>query len=214
MAKPKILEIISEMRAQGMTDKEITANLKQLGLNDDQITEIMTIANQDTYSKIRGELARDFKKMLLNNKDVVVSIIKNNSEELMKAMKKDALSEFDNKLGELAKVVNDKTQEVNAIGTQIRKENLELKNEVTAVRGDVDLLLTGPTKVRLILSSFFMLVGVIIVLYSIIAVTPSVLALNFPDAMSGAILMATGGMYVIFGIISMMVGIHLYGKPS
>ncbi len=213
MAKPKLLEIIAEMRSQGMTDEQIVENLRQLGLGDDQINQIMEVANRDVYSRLKGEVVQIVNNQIEKSpamKKVVREEIKKNLDFIKSEVSKD----IDAKMGDLARAVNEKTKKVDALGEAIRKENLGLGKEVDAMRADIDLLLAGPTKFRLILSAFFMLVGVIIVLYSIVAVTPSVIAMNFPDAMSGAILMVTGGMYVIFGIISMMVGLHLYGKPS
>ncbi len=214
MAKPKILEIISEMREQGMSDEEIIANLKQLGLTDDQIKKIMRIADQDIYSKFKREMVIFLKGQLKKNKDLIAEIVDEVLGNKMEQVKREVMLYTDDKLGEMAKIVNTKTKDIEALGKSIREENVALSKQVRAMRADVDLLLAGPTKARLALSAFFMVVGVIIVLYSIVAVTPNVLALNFSEPMDGAILLATGGMYVIFGIISMMVGLHLYGRPS
>ncbi len=214
MAKPKILEIISEMREQGMSDEEIIANLKQLGLTDDQIKKIMRIADQDVYSKFKREMVIFLKGQLRKNKDLIAEIVDEVLGNRMEQIKREVMQYTEDRLGEMAKIVNTKTKDIEALGKSIREENVALGKQVRAMRADVDLLLAGPTKARLALSAFFMVVGVIIVLYSIVAVTPNVLALNFSEPMDGAILLATGGMYVIFGIISMMVGLHLYGRPS
>ncbi len=214
MAKPKILEIISEMREQGMSDEEIIANLRQLGLTDDQIKKIMRIADQDVYSKFKREMVIFLKGQLKKNKNLIAEIVDEVLGNKTEQIKREVMQYTDDRLGEMAKVINTKTKDIEALGKSIREENVALSKQVRAMRADVDLLLAGPTKARLALSAFFMVVGVIIVLYSIVAVTPNVLALNFSEPMDGAILLATGGMYVIFGIISMMVGLHLYGRPS
>ncbi len=214
MAKPKILEIISEMRAQGMSDEEIVDNLRQLGLSDEQIQKIMEIADKDVESKMKREIALMIKEQLKNSKNLLMPVVDEILSLKLDQIKKEISKETDEKLGELAKIVNKKTSEVEALGSAIREENLTMKKQVQAIRADVDLLLAGPTKARLMLAAFFMVLGVIIVLYSIIAVTPNVLALNFATPMDGAILLVTGGMYTIFGIIAMMVGLHIYGKPA
>ncbi len=214
MAKPKILEIISEMRAQGMSDEEIVDNLRQLGLTDEQIAKIMEIADRDVYSQIKRDIALMIKEQLKASKNILAPVVDDILARRLDEIKKEISKETDDKLGELAKVVNKKTNGVEALGSAIREENLAMKKELQAMRADVDLLLAGPTKARLILATFFMVVGILIVLYSIVAVTPNVLALNFSSPMDGAILMVTGGMYTIFGIIALMVGLHMYGKPS
>ncbi len=214
MARPKILEIVSEMRAQGMSDDEIIANLRQLGLSDDQIKQIIQLADKDIYAKLKGEMVRLVQDQLQKSSGIIRKLVREELKNNLDLIKSEVSKDTDAKMGELAKVVNEKTKQVEALGEAIRKENLALSKEVKAMRADVDLLLAGPTKLRLLLSAFFMLVGVMIVLYAIITVTPSVIAMNFPDATSGAILLGTAGMYVIFGIISMMVGLHLYGRPS
>ncbi|GEM_PF-5285624 len=214
MAKPKLLEIISEMREEGMSDEEIIANLKQLGLTDAQIKEIMKIADQDVYSKFKREMADFVRKQIGKNKDMINKITEAQISKRLDKIKSDLMKEFEAESGKLATVVNKKTDEVEALGKRIREENLALQKEVKAVRADVDLLLAGPTKMRLMLSAFFMLVGVLVVIYSIVAVTPSVLSLNFSSPVDGAILLASGAMYVIFGIIALLVGLHLYGRPT
>ncbi len=214
MAKPKILEIISEMRAQGMSDEEIVSNLRQLGLSDEQIQKIMEIADKDVESKMKRDIALMIREQLKNGKQLLSPVVDDILSSKLESIKKEISKETDEKLGEMAKVVNKKTNEVEALGSAVREENLSMKKQIQAIRADVDLLLAGPTKARLMLAAFFMIIGVIIVLYSIIAVTPNVLALNFTTPMDGAILMVTGGMYTLFGIIALMVGLHIYGKPS
>ncbi len=214
MAKPKLLEIIAEMREEGMNDKAIATNLKQLGLTDKQVAEIMKIADQDVYSKFKGEMATFVKKQIENSKTVIENLVKDKINKELTKIKAELMKDVENESGKLAKVVNEKTDEVEALGRRVREENLALEKEVKAVRADVDLLLAGPTKMRLILSAFFMLAGILVVIYSIIAVTPSILSLNFSSPVEGAILFGTGAMYIIFGIIALLVGLHLYGRPA
>jgi hypothetical protein len=212
--KPKILQVVLDMRSEGFSDSQIIDNLRQLGLSDDQIKSIMDLADKDVYSKFKREMGEFVTKKLAGSQEVITGMVDEAVARRLESIKKDVTGETERIVGDFAKTVNEKTSDMALAMKKVREENLRLAEETKLNRTDIDLLLAGPSRLRLIVSMFFLSLGVIIIAYTIFFVTPRVIALDFTELSQGVISMIMGGIFVIFAIVCLTVGVYFSGKPG
>ncbi|MCD6522337.1 MAG: hypothetical protein J7K68_01190 [Candidatus Diapherotrites archaeon] len=214
MPQPKILKIVLDMRADGLSDKEIIENLRQLGLTDEQIKKIMELADQDVYSKFKREMSKFVEDKIAKSTDLINKMVDQAIEKRLDTIKKEITSDTERMIGQFAKAVNEKSNDMALAVKKIREENLKLTEETKLMRADIDLLLAGPSKMRLMLSLIFLGLGIIVLAYSIFFVTPQVISLDFAKLTDGVILMVTGAMYIIASIVFVTVGVYFSGRPG
>jgi len=212
--QPKLLKIVSDMRAEGLSDKEIIDNLRQIGLKDDQIKQVMQVASKDIYSQFKREMHDFVGKRIGQSKDLIGKMVGESVEQKLTSLKDDLKNVTEAKVGEFAKVVNEKTDDMTLAVKRVREENLKIMEQSKLNRTDIDVLLAGPSKVRLIISIIFLVLSVLTLGYAIFFVTPQVVALDFSEAMDGVILLVTGAVYVLAAIAFATVGIYFSGKPG
>ena len=167
MPQPKILKIVLDMRADGLSDKEIIENLRQLGLTDEQIKKIMELADQDVYSKFKREMSKFVEDKIAKSTDLINKMVDQAIEKRLDTIKKEITSDTERMIGQFAKAVNEKSNDMALAVKKIREENLKLTEETKLMRADIDLLLAGPSKMRLMLSLIFLGLGIIVLAYSI-----------------------------------------------
>lgn len=212
--KPKILQIVSDMRAEGFSDDKIIENLRQLGLTDDQVKKIMEVAGKDIYSQFKREMNDFVIERIKKSGDIINELVDTSLEKKMDSVKKDALSESEKSFGEFAKTVNEKTSDMSLAVKKLREENLKLAEDEKLDRTDIDLLMGGPTKFRLAASIFFLAFGVIVVIYVLLSIAPQVISFDFSDISKGVILLLQGLGLIVFAIISLAVGVYFSGRPG
>ena len=212
--KPKILQIVTDMRAEGFSDDKIIENLRQLGLTDDQIKTIMDVADKDVYSKFKREMNEFVTERIQKSQDLIGDMVAAALSSRMGDVKKEMLSESEKSFGEFAKTVNEKTADMALAVKKVREENLQLAETVKLNRMDIDSLLGGPSQFRLAAAAFFLFFGVAIVLYVIISIAPQVISLDFTDINKGVILLLQGLGLIVFSIISLAVGVYFTGRPG
>lgn len=212
--KPKILQIVADMRAEGFSDDKIIENLRQLGLSDDQIKKIMQVADKDVYSKFKREMNTFIIDRIQKSQDLIGDMVDKSIDKKMGSIKKDMLSESQKSFGEFAKTVNEKTADMSLAVKKVREENLKLAEGQKLNRMDLDTVIGGPTQWRLVASAIFLFLGVAIVLYVIISIAPQVISLDFTDVNRGVILLLQGLGLIVFAIISLAVGVYFTGRPG
>ena len=212
--KPKILQIVADMRAEGFTDDKIIDNLRQLGITDDQIKKIMQVADKDVYSKFKREMNQFIIDRIQKSEGLIGDMVDKQLEKNMGSIKKEMLSESEKSFGEFAKTVNEKTSDMALAVKKTREENLNLVEGQKLNRTDIDLLLGGPTKFRLAASIAFLSFGVLVILFVLISIAPQVISFDFSDLNKGVILLLQGLGLIVFSIISLAVGVYFSGRPG
>lgn len=212
--KPKILQIVADMRAEGLTDEKIIDNLRQLGLQDDQIKKIMEVADKDVYSKFKREMNEFITDRIKKSQDLINELVAAAVQQQMTIIKKEMLSDTEKSFGEFAKTVNQKTSDMALAVKKVREENLQIIEAQKLNRMDIDALMGGPTQFRMAAAAFFLFFGVAVVLYVMISIAPQVISLNFTDIHHGVILLLQGLGLIVFAIISLAVGVYFTGKPG
>ncbi|MCK4327564.1 MAG: hypothetical protein KAW41_03740 [Candidatus Diapherotrites archaeon] len=212
--KPKILQIVADMRAEGFSDDKIVDNLRQLGLTDDQVKRIMQVADKDVYSKFKREMNTFIAERIQKSQDIIDSMVAKALEKKMESVKKDMLAGSETRFGEFAKTVNEKSTDMTLAVKKMREENLRLAEAQKLNRLDIDSLLGGPSQWRLIASMFFLFFGIAVILYVLISIAPQVISLDFTDLNQGVILLLQSLGLITFAIISVAVGIYFTGRPG
>lgn len=213
-AKPKILQVVSDMRAEGMSDEQIVTNLRQLGLTEDQVKQIMGVADQDIYSKFKREMVFFVDDRIKKGQGAIDEMVGKSVEGKLEVIKAAVTSDTENVVGEFAKTVNQKVSDMGLAVKKVREENLKIIEQQRTNRVDIDTLLFGPTRARLAISVVFLAIGVLLLLYTVAMVFPPVITLDFSDIKTGVVLMATGGIHAAAAIVCLLVGIYFSGKPG
>ncbi len=212
--KPKILQIVSDMRAEGFSDEKIIGNLQQLGLTDDQIKRIMEVADRDVYSKFKREMNSFVIERIQKSQGLINEMVDKSVDKKMDSIKKEMLSESQKAFGEFAKRVNEKTADMALAVKKVREENLKLAEGQKLNRMDLDTVIGGPTQWRLIASAIFLFLGVAVVLYVLLSIAPQVISLDFSDVNKGVIILLQGLGLIVFSIVSLAVGVYFTGRPG
>ncbi|MBN3036890.1 MAG: hypothetical protein JW834_00415 [Candidatus Diapherotrites archaeon] len=212
--KPKILQIVTDMRVEGMSDDDIVKNLKQLGLSDDQIKKIMKVADQDIYSKFKREMAQFIEERIKKSAGIIESLVDPAVDKRLEKIKKEVMEDAQQVTGDFAKTVNEKTNDMAIAVKKVREENKKLLEDQKLARQDIDLLLGGPSKFRMGMSIAFLAAGVLVLAYTIFSVTPQVIALDFTNPTDGVVLLVTGAVYILVSIVLLTIGVYFTGKPG
>jgi len=212
--KPKILQIVADMRAEGFSDEKIIDNLQQLGLSNDQIKRIMEIADKDVYSRFKREMNDFVISRIQKSQDIIGGMVNKALDRKMKTIKKEMLSDSQRSFGEFAKTVNEKTADMALAVKKVREENLKLAEGQKLNRVDLDTVIGGPTQWRLVASAIFLFFGVAVTLYVILSLAPQVISLDFTDINKGVILLLQGLGLIMFSIVSLAVGVYFTGRPG
>lgn len=212
--KPKLLRIVTDMRSKGLSDDEIESNLSQMGLSDEEVEEVMEIAEKDVYAKFKGEMSQFIQKRIKDNRDMIDSMVEDKLEEEMEEVEDQVYSRAEKKMGGFAKKMNEKIDNLSLSTKKVREENVELRKKVELLRTDVNNLLSGPSKLRLILAVVFFIFGLFLAGHAVFNVTPQVMALDFGSMTEGVILMVTGAMYLLTSVVFVTVGVYFTGEPG
>ncbi len=212
--KPKILQIVADMRADGFSDDKIVDNLQQLGLQDDQIKKIMEVADKDVYSKFKREMNTFVVDKIKKSTDLINEMVATSLSNQVGGLKKELLTDSEKSFGDFAKTVNQKTSDMALAVKKVREENLKIAEAQKLNRLDLDSLMGGPSQFRLAASAFFLFFGVAVILYVIISIAPQVISLDFTDINKGVILLLQGLGLIVFSIISLTVGVYFTGRPG
>ncbi len=213
-AKPKILQVVADMRAEGMSDDQIIGNLRQLGLTDDQVKQIMKVADQDIYSKFKREMANFVQEKIKKSQQLINDMVDKSIESKLDVIKGSVTADTENTVGEFAKTVNQKVADMGLAVKKVREENLRIIEQQKLNRVDIDTLLSGPTKIRLAISMVFLGFGALLLLYTVFMVFPPVITLDFSDIKTGVVLLATGGIHAAAALFCMVIGVYFSGKPG
>ncbi|MCD6414428.1 MAG: hypothetical protein J7L23_02250 [Candidatus Diapherotrites archaeon] len=213
--KPKILEAVSEMIAQGLSDEEIIENLRSVGLSDDQIKKIMEAANKDVYARFKRDMGKFLEERLKKNAPMIEKIVDDYLERKRDDIKKDLSRESQEIVGELAKEVNEKTRDMELTVKKIREENLQMRKSQQLNRSDIDLLLKGPFKLRMAISVTSLLIAIIVVGFDIFYMLPGVSSRLAASDLTGAAVEAIIATALIgFSISALAVCVYFSGRPG
>lgn len=213
--RPKILEAVSEMIAQGLSDDEIIANLRAVGLTDDQIKKIMEAANKDVYARFKRDMGKFLEERLKQNMPLIQRMVDEYLEKKKEEIKNELARESQEIAGELAKEINEKTRDMELTVKKIREENLQMKKLQQLNRSDIDLLLRGPFKIRMAISIFSLLVAVAVIgfdVFYMLPVIPEMLVAQ--DLTSAAIQAIVATALVGFATAALAVCVYFSGRPG
>lgn len=127
--KPKLLRIVTDMRSKGLSDNEIRNNLSQMSLSDDEVDEVMEIAEKDVYAKFKGEMSQFIQKRIKDNRDMIDSMVEDKLEEEMGDIEDQVYSRAETKMGEFARKMNEKIDNLSLSTKKIREENVKLRKK-------------------------------------------------------------------------------------
>lgn len=218
--KPKILQAVSEMMAQGLSDQQIIDNLRAVGLSDDQIKKVMQVAGRDVYSRFKREMASFVDTRIKSNDELIGQMVDRSLAGKKDELRGELSDEVQEVIGDLAKEVNSKARDMDMTVKKIREENLEMRKLQQVNRADLDLLLAGPFKYRLAISVIFLAFGSLIFLFDIFFFflnSPSIIdhltagASGVKPAAIQAILFTA---VAAFSIASLAVGVYFSGRPG
>lgn len=213
--RPKILEAVSEMIAQGLSDEEVIANLRAVGLTDDQIKKIMEAANKDVYARFKRDMGKFLEERLKQNMPLIQKMVDEYMEKKKEEIKNELARESQEIAGELAKEINEKTRDMELTVKKIREENLQMKKLQQLNRSDIDLLLRGPFKIRIIISIFSLLVAVAVVGFDIFYILPVIPEMLLAQDFTGAAIEAIIATALIgFATAALAVCVYFSGRPG
>ncbi|MCD4739902.1 hypothetical protein K8R43_01770 [archaeon] len=213
--KPRILQAVSEMMAQGLSDDEIVQNLRAVGLSNDQIRKVMEVAKKDSYTVFKRDMAQFFDQRIKSNTNVIDRMVEESLARKKQDNRNDLSDEVQDLVGDFAKEVNEKSHDMELTVKKLREENMKMRKTEQINRADIDILLSGSSRYRMMISVSFLITGVLIFLFDIFAILPDVKVYfdnGYPQqAALQAILVFS---FIAFAIAALAVGVYFSGRPG
>jgi hypothetical protein len=163
-----IIEVIQKMVQEGSSREKILQTLHDLGVNEEQSKRLLLIAEADTFTLLKREIASLVKSGFVEQKTGFVDLIKKDferaeQEEKLKVteiataslrdVKEDIVSESRNFEGRINKVIGDSQKTVSLVKVALDS----LNNRLSQMELDVEQMKVHKFRKRTIIFSYLML---------------------------------------------------------
>jgi hypothetical protein len=163
-----IIEVIQKMVQEGSSREKILQTLHDLGVNEEQSKRLLLIAEADTFTLLKREIASLVKSEFVEQKTGFVDLIKKDferaeQEEKLKVteiataslrdVKEDIVSESRNFEGRINKVIGDSQKTVSLVKVALDS----LNNRLSQMELDVEQMKVHKFRKRTIIFSYLML---------------------------------------------------------
>jgi predicted XRE-type DNA-binding protein len=165
---PSVINIIQEMLQKGESEEKIFSTLKEIGVNETQIKNLLLIAQADTYSLLKSEIAT-FTKDKINDefpkykKELYDEITKYNAKELTDVRSEIAL-DLKNKQDNFEQKQVEKLEKVTQFVESTKELQGQQKDDILRLDEKLEETKLGSTKSIRLLRIIGFIVGLLLIL--------------------------------------------------
>lgn len=160
---PSVINIIQEMLQRGESEEKVFATLKELGIKEDQIKNLLLIAQADTYSLLKSEVSKFTQdkidsEMPRYKKELFDQVTQYNSKELVD-IKGEIEQEVKGKQDEFEQTQLEKIEKVTEFVESTKDMQEKQKDDIIKLDENMHEKLSGSTRHILILRIIGFIVG-------------------------------------------------------